>query len=111
MSVLLGIEATAGLSASVFSDLEFVTIPAGTYEVGAKDQEDNLLRREIIDSFELSTTTLTNRQQDMALEALGDQRTILMFESEGDRRYSVVASGTKKEMENVSLDTLRSVVA
>jgi len=95
MSILLGTDATAGLNASALG-LEFATIPAGTYDVGDAEYQNNPPRQVAIDRFELAKTPTDNTQLANALRALGNQNTVLMFESVQDRRWTIAARGTRE---------------
>ena len=103
MSVLLGLEATAGLDASALG-LTFCEIPAGEYEVGDSDYDDNPVRHVQLDSFGLAESSTTNKQLASGLRQLGKQNTVLMFEAVRDRRWSIVARGTKEEVAAVKVE-------
>lgn len=111
-TALLGLEATAGFSASALSavqeaGLNFVTIPAGTYEIGAKDQQDNPVRRVTLDAFELADTVLTNRQMAVLMNKLQEKTTIVTATLPNHQAVAL-ACGTKAEIKSLSCADLRN---
>ena len=110
MSVLLGNAAIAGLDASALG-LTFCEISAGGYKVGADDQQDNPVRQVQLDAFKLAETPTTNKQLAAGLRQLGDQNIVLMVEAVRDRRWDIVARGTREEVAGIDIEKLREVVA
>ncbi len=108
MSALLGIEATAGLNASLLG-LNFVNISAGTYEVGDGDF-DNPLRQVTLDAFNLADTPTTNKQFAKGLKQLRGRTTVLMTEL-ADHRWAILARGTEREVRKIEEKRLSAIIA
>lgn len=110
MSLLLGPAATAGLNWGSLG-LQYAIIPPGTVEVGAKDEDNNPLRRvEIPHGFDMAKTPTTNAQHGRVIQPLGDDNTVLMVESERDRQFVIVARGTKWEIDEIENSEVMSVL-
>ncbi|MDO8526446.1 MAG: SUMF1/EgtB/PvdO family nonheme iron enzyme [Deltaproteobacteria bacterium] len=109
MSVLLGAQATAGLNVALLG-LNWAGVPAGTYEIGASDQPVNPIRQVATTGFELAKTTTTNAQLAAALRQFEGKNTVLMAESVRDRRFAILARGTRAEIGKISDQTLTELL-
>lgn len=110
MSALLGMEATAGLSAVNLGLTWGKTIPVGSYEVGAHDQADNPVRMEEVKrAYALADTPTTNAQYAAALRQLEGRTTVLMTQLP-KYRWGIVARGTVEELREIKKGKLGAVV-
>lgn len=112
MSALFGSVAMAGLEASALG-LPFCQIPAGVYEVGDAEIASNPPRHVESDVFELAETPTTNQQLADGLKQLQGKNAVLMYEEHGaarKRHWTIVARGTREEINNIRLGELMDVV-
>src|SRR3989338_7279643 len=105
-TAMLGLQATAGLNTAALG-LEWAMIPAGRYEIGAEDRQDNPVRYVgFEEAFELARTPTTNKQFAKGLELLGGGTTLLSV-SLPDHSRRVIARGPKPAIEALTLTDIR----
>ena len=105
-TAMLGLQATAGLNTAALG-LEWAMIPAGRYEIGAEDRQDNPVRYVgFEEAFELARTPTTNKQFAKGLELLGGGTTLLSVSFPGYNRR-IIARGTKPVIEDLTLTDIK----
>lgn len=100
MSLRLGQKITEGLDANRL-EIEFKTIPGGSYELGSNnDNDSNPFRTEKVDSFDIAETEMTNAQWRAGVGQLGTQNTLLVHYA-NDGKVTLLVRGTTEEVKDL----------